>query len=383
MNPLRWPHDPSSLGLTELDCATLSDIITIVRSRIGGALRWQCVNLGEIVSAKDGHGLVAPRKVIVHLDFSIVQLKIPIDQKVAMQVTGRVWQKFAYDPDHGEILIKKNILEPNQYLLLQYLKDSPSRYVKNGLSKIVYFSTFRGKYRYFQKYYIGGSLAASYLKGGFVFNQMAILELQNALMRIHELSLTPARIESQSMKNGLSLGLPCAGYHGNISPSHIFCEGEDLKLAGFSAALRTHVMTVNWGWSSPETIKAFISDEEPSKFNTERGAKADVWSFALIVAAFVMKSFHTDPRVSHLIFPPLPCIYTKIKIDEERGIETNAIADLTQEEIDRDLESIKPSEEEAESYTFWSAAKEWLQVDPDKRPPFSKVCIDLSDQVLV
>ena len=378
-----WPKDPRSLGLEEIECSIISDIITFVRSRIESPLGWQYIKAQDTVSTTDGYNLTSPRKIIIHHYFSIVQLKIPADQKRTMQSLGRVWQKFGYNPDHGEVLIKKNILEPNQYLLLQYLKDSPSSSVKNGLSKIVYFSTIRGKYRYFQKYYVEGSLATSYLKGDFIFNKMAVLDLQNTLARIHEISLTPAKIESRALKDALKLGAPCMGYHGNIAPSHIFCEVGNLKLGGFSAALRIHVMTINWGWSSPESIRAFKSEVDPSKFNIEYGAKADVWSFALIAIGFVTESFYVHDKINDLIFPPLPCIYSKITVDETGSVCAEAIGSLTQEEIDRDLDDIKPVDETGEEYIFWSAAKEWLQVDPDKRPSFSEILIDLSDQPLV
>jgi len=211
-----------------------------------------------------------------------------------------------------------------------------------------------------------------------------IRALVDALRKIHDKKYSPATFFS-SEGTGDGCGLEMAFdightlFHGNISPNAVVCQKAEknssknsrlrLMLTDFASLGDLKRLVWTAGFGSPETIQFVqetgFQEECTETFLARYGAKKDTWAMGLLLGFLLLGK---KPSRDEQILPCFSFITKKLVFDDLGNVTDEAgLANITQEEVDSEIDPLMeaslPDRKE-----LWRCVKEYLTVDPDKRP---------------
>lgn len=389
-----WPQDLNSLALKPEDVKILEFFLGIQKFNFKQDPRHtepNCIFYSVLKrGCKAVDGTVLPRTTIVSCNRSIVVLNehggMPFVKDKGL--LGKI--KYSWDAEKGELLVKKPVNTPFEYLIYSYFfkPETVKPIVRKGIAKIALIHKCGTKVRIFEKCYPHTIASLSQLDRSWSFNMISLTAMQHTLGFVHSICMIrpqlfiPDSIYINDSPRIFSVEGRAPTYHGNISPSNIVCtpiKGDPtifkFKLIDWFWGGQTRRLKWTRSWGAPEIFKFLRKDYKnmtAESFNCTYGAKRDTWSFALIVASLLNGAFGklhpTDP------VPNLPCIFNKLKVNDQGIIDDSDIIHLTQKEIDDDIEKliskIKDMKLPQEAYilSVIEAIHKGLNIDPDKRP---------------
>lgn len=283
-----------------------------------------------------------------------------------------------WDCKNGETWHRKALLSDKQKNCLSYLIYSPNSGLSfYGLPKMQIDTKISDKFCYFEEK--ATQTLSGWLQAKPMIKIKSIVGLVDAVGKIHQSFYEPSKfycLNSPEMTTRFSS--PHRLFHGNISPNSIYCVSDEeintrLILSDFYRI--GDLSNISWsrGWASPEAISFLYLKEykemDSDEFMVNFGAKKDSWALGLIVGSLILKNINI---IYGIPFPPFKFITEKIKFDlQKKIIDETEIANITQEEINREIEYLIESEENYNARILWGFVKKLLIVNPDERPTVS------------
>jgi hypothetical protein len=389
-----WPESLDTIKITEAERDLLEAEIESVRKKF---LPKTAGNYSFFYALRDSS--ICPRRLCISNDHCFVVLNSHGGMP-KFDATGLQQKKITYvwDCIQGGFWLKKACLSTKQIECIRYLKYAPDLGQSSlGLPSMVADmepETNKGKIRYFEKMATLPLLEWSKQYGVF-YDFEYIIGLMDALRKIHSVKYQPSTFYSL-VSSASSSFTQCSFYvshtlfHGDISPNNIICEKiEDKERGRFYPRLMLtdfyglgDVNNIVWtrGWASPECIqfaktRTKYQDMDVSSFMTKYGAKKDTWAMGLIIGSLIL----SDPNFKQLLLS-FSFITNKLKFDPtgQFVVDETGLADITQEEIDAEIDAFIERTPSPEIKLLWGCVKRYLTVDPDKRPTMKDCFLNLS-----
>lgn len=376
-----WPSDPREIGLTANDVSIVEQAIRTVRATLAPDAQVFIKGPRRIASPSSELPSVPKTLIIARYD-SLVVLKIDSEPSSSRGALSGSSGTCAYNPDTGDRYAERKIISASQEALIGFIAMSCMQEADSGFVHIVYCNRHSSKRRYFEKQYEGPlSAHAGQSCSPFTVSPEALFRLKQTLEEVHSLTYTPSAIQSSTTMCRFSREMRC--YHGDISPNSVVCEksGDDetvvsnFRFIEWGRGFLQDQICGTTGWLSPEYVKFLKSPhrEDPSvtmEINARYGTKKDVWAFALLAASMWLGYF-SQYRGSTTLVPPFS--FLKLREASDGSMDDSAVADVRQEEIDAEIDRIIQSIDRTVPdgelrILWWRVIKQWLQVDPDKRP---------------
>lgn len=385
---LVWPESLDTIKITEAE----RDLLQAKIEEVSKTLRPKTATSDPFVCAlRDSSS--CPRRLWISNDHCFVVLNSHGGMP-KFDAAGFQQKKITYvwDCVHGGFWLKKACLSTKQIECIKFLKYAPDLGKSSlGLPSMVMDRVpeiNKGKIRFFEK------MATLPLpkwpeQFGLFFDFKCIIGLMDALRKIHSVRYQPPTFYSlvssaSSLFTHGSYDASHTLFHGDISPNNIICEKiEDKESGRFYPRLMLtdfyglgDVNDIVWtrGWASPESIqfaktRTKYQDMSVSSFMTQYGAKKDTWAMGLLIGSIMI----SDPKFKQML-PSFSFITNKLKFDPtgQFVVDETGLADITQEEIDAEIDAYIKISPQREVKLLWDCVKRYLTVDPDKRPTMAQ-----------
>lgn len=385
-SPLIWPENLDDIKITKQEKQELENKIHTLRKMLPPKTTTNDPSIIEFTKS-------SPRQLYVGHDHCLVVLNCHGGMPL-FPLSGSQQKKIKYvwDCQSGSFYLKKTYKSEKQTECLNYLKYGHDVGKSSlGIPHIVTdpdYPKLKGKFRYFEKK--GDLCLPEWLKQykGEI-HLVHIIGLMDALRKIHSVHYQPSLFGSlpSPCTTFFSFGSPPHQlFHGDISPRNIICTGvkdestgktvPQLQLTDFYGFADVNHLVGTKGWKSPEYIKFRKKTEgyqtmSTVEFSVKYGAKKDTWAMGLLIGSLLRGGMHPSFKQS---LPPFSFITKRLKFDQtsQHIVDDSELADITQEEIDTKIDKLIEKEPSETLKTLWSYVKQYLTVDPDKRPTMAE-----------
>lgn len=384
----RWPKNLSELHLSKQEARTIEVAASMLRQALppdqSNRPAQRVWHRNKMLISVDGQQRALPRTILVSHKKAVVILNTHGGMPALAGGAEQGPIKIAWDLEEGAKYVKKTIplsFQQSFYHWLQSSKEAkPVSMPEVGGS---YMSC--GKVRILEKFY--PYTAEQWLCKNPKIYLQPLAKLQAALVRMHQFKYYPPTLtweEGPGAPSYTRQEPSGAVFHGDISGRNIMVSfpaelgGQPLyKLIDFGTSARFDLLAWSPGYGSPETMRQHLhlGTLSTTEFNLRYGQRRDTWAFGLLIGSLLRGGFHRDYPGAAI--PKFDFITRRIHRDKQR-INDDAIADLTQHEVDSELDAITSAIRNNQGYSHevkqallrhWRVVRAWLRVDPEERKP--------------
>jgi hypothetical protein len=383
--PLKWPDDPSKLGMTPLDIRILDIVIqnlhqqlppkTVIDSWVTDpSLR---IERGTELQLPDRTLAGMPRRVVVYGDRVFVVLNTKNGVRTVAGGATQSKLKLVYNPVSGATYLKKRIYSVEQDTLVRFISNLDQKV--SGFAEIGHVENRKGRTNYFEKEYsftltrYCRTVRPEHRKA---FDIRSLSYLQDALKILHQTTYEPPRL----VRPGINVVFrqPSLCWIGDISPNNCVIEineagNIETRLIDYGFALDLRIIASLPGWEPPEIA---AGTEDAKAYNLKYGTKKDAWQFALLWGSILRGGVLFGSDTGNPL-PALTVILDKLVVRDGK-MDVSGLKELTQSEVDEYIRDLIANERREDIKKIWETIGKWLQVDPDQRPSVGEFSIKIN-----
>lgn len=378
----KWPKNLSFLGIT----AEQKDLLNLVISTLVQTSKFSPkieilksqknhTELQIEVSNDGFHRFTLPFRIRYVIEDQELQNVVVLSRKIIDQ-GGQRNVRLSFNPFKSKYYVRKRATSETEILIVETLSKRKHR----GLVSV----------KPWQEISSSGVKRTKFLEPLYemplteLFGTYHLTKFQQKLFLIEDLLFGLQAFHSHQIEN------ICFGdytgsfkwFHYDLKPDNILVR-RNLQTGGFEAAITDFGHACNTdgvggsnGYRSPERVQRYLTSSRTTHDNfvyqAQHGQSMDIWSMGLIFVGILIGR-GSEKAGDH--FPPLPCLEEGFLKDSKKEIHfcDAFVAELTQDQIDRDLDQLKAAypastpEKQLMLDHLWKMVKQMLRVKPEER----------------